>query len=59
LLDAEGVDCEVQGESGQETLGLGPLPGATGPMRLMVARENEEAARELLALQDEPTDTDE
>ena len=49
LLDAEGVECEVEGESGQETLGLGPFPGATGPMRLMVARKDEEAARGLLA----------
>lgn len=49
LLDAEGVECEVEGESGQETLGLGPLPGATGPMRLLVARKDEEAARGLLA----------
>ena len=49
LLDAEGIECEVLGESGQEALGLGPLPGATGPMQLMVAREDEEAARELLA----------
>jgi len=49
LLDAEGIECEVLGESGQETLGLGPLPGATGPMRLMVAPEDEEAARGLLA----------
>ena len=23
LLDAEGVECEIQGESGQEALGLG------------------------------------
>jgi hypothetical protein len=44
LLDAEGVECEVEGESG-----LGPLPGATGPMRLMVARKDENAARGLLA----------
>jgi hypothetical protein len=49
LLDAEGVECDVEGESGQETLGLGPLPGATGPMRLLVARKDEEAARGLLA----------
>jgi hypothetical protein len=49
LLDAEGVECEIEGESGQETLGLGPFPGATGPMRLMVARKDEEAARGLLA----------
>jgi len=48
LLDAEGIECEIQGESGQETLGLGPLPGVSGPMRLMVAREDEEAARGLL-----------
>ena len=59
LLDAEGVECEVQGESGQETLGLGPFPGATGPMRLMVARKDEEAARNLLAQPDEMADTDE
>ena len=49
LLDAEGIECEVLGESGQEALGLGPLPGATGPMQLMVAPEDEEAARSLLA----------
>jgi len=48
LLDAEGIECEVQGESGQEALGLGPFPGATGPMRLMVARSDGEAARGLL-----------
>ena len=48
LLDAEGIESEVQGESGQEVLGLGPLPGASGPMRLMVARKDEEAARGLL-----------
>jgi len=48
LLDAEGIECEIRGESGQETLGLGPLPGVGGPMRLMVAREDEEAARGLL-----------
>jgi hypothetical protein len=52
LLDAEGVLCEIQGESGQEILGLTPLPGVTGPMRLMVARKDEEAARELLAQDD-------
>lgn len=52
LLDAEGIECEIEGESGQETLGLGPLPGATGPMRLMVAHRDEEAARALLAQQD-------
>src|SRR5262245_49659263 len=45
LLDAEGIECEVEGESGQETLGLSPLPGVSGPMRLMVARKDEEAAR--------------
>ncbi len=59
LLDGEGVECEVQGESGQETLGLGPFPGATGPMRLMVARKDEEAARGLLAQPDDAADTDE
>jgi hypothetical protein len=59
LLDAEGVHCEIQGESGQETLGLGPLPGVTGPMRLMVAPEDEEAARGLLAQHDDAGDTDE
>ena len=48
LLDAEGIECEIEGESGQETLGLGPLPGASGPMRLMVARKDEKAARDLL-----------
>jgi len=48
LLDAEGIECEIQGESGQETLGVGPFPGASGPMRLMVARKDEEAARGLL-----------
>lgn len=58
LLDAEGVECEVQGESGQETLGLGPLPGATGPMRLLVAREDEEAARALLSQQESAADDD-
>jgi len=59
LLDAEGVECEVEGESGQETLGLGPLPGATGPMRLMVARKDQEAARGLLQQPGEAADTDE
>ena len=59
LLDAEGVECEVLGESGQETLGLGPLPGATGPMQLMVAREDEETARALLAQQVDATDAGE
>jgi putative signal transducing protein len=49
LLDAEGIECEVLGESGQEALGLDPLPGATGPMQLMVAPEDEEDARGLLA----------
>jgi hypothetical protein len=48
LLDAEGIENEVQGESGQEALGLGPLPGASGPLRLLVARKDEEAARGLL-----------
>jgi len=48
LLDAEGIECEILGESGQETLGAGPFPGASGPMRLMVARKDEEAARGLL-----------
>src|SRR5262249_7573715 len=56
LLDAEGIECEVEGESGQEVLGLDPLPGATGPMRLMVARADEEAARELLAQRIDATD---
>jgi hypothetical protein len=59
LLDAEGIECEVWGESGQETLGLGPLPGATGPMQLMVARKDEEAARDLLAQRDESAESDE
>ncbi len=59
LLDAEGVECEVRGESGEEMLGLGPFPGVTGPMRLMVAREDEEAARGLLTQQVDATDTDE
>jgi len=59
LLDAEGVECEVLGESGQEALGLGPLPGATGPMQLMVAREDEETARALLAQQVDATDAGE
>lgn len=59
LLDAEGVECQVGGESGQETLGLGPLPGATGPMRLLVARKDEEAARGLLAQPMDSTDADE
>ena len=59
LLDAEGIECEIRGESGEETLGLGPLPGATGPMRLMVAREDEEAARDLLEQQGGTADTDE
>ena len=59
LLDAEGVECQIEGESGQETLGLGPLPGATGPMRLMVARKDQEAARGLLAQHDEVVDSDE
>jgi putative signal transducing protein len=58
LLDAEGVECEVEGESGEETLGAGPLPGVTGPRRLMVARKDEEAARGLLAQQDGATDPD-
>ena len=49
LLEAEGIDCETQGEAGQEVFGLGPLPGATGPVRLLVARDDEEAARDLLA----------
>lgn len=48
LLDAEGIENEVQGESGQEALGLGPLPGVSGPRRLMVARKDEKAARGLL-----------
>jgi hypothetical protein len=48
LLDAEGIECEIQGESGQETLGLGPFPGASGPMRLIVARKDEKSARGLL-----------
>jgi len=59
LLDAEGVEFEVQGESGQEALGAGPFPGATGPIRLMVARKDEEAARGLLSQHFDATDTDE
>jgi hypothetical protein len=59
LLDAEGVACEIMGESGQETLGLGPLPGASGPTQLMVAREDEVAARELLAQRVDAGDADE
>ncbi len=59
LLDAEGIECEIQGESGQEALGLGPLPGATGPMRIMVTRADEEAARALLAQQDDTAATEE
>lgn len=59
LLDAERIACEIEGESGQETLGLGPLPGVTGPVRLMVARADEEAARALLAQQDAPAASDE
>jgi hypothetical protein len=49
LLEAEGIACETEGEAGQETLGAGPLPGATGSVRLLVAREDAEAARDLLA----------
>jgi hypothetical protein len=59
LLEAEGIECEIQGESGQETLGLGPLPGVTGPVRLMVAPEDEEDARALLAQQNATTGGDE
>ena len=58
LLDAEGIECEIQGESGREMLGLGPFPGATGPMRIMVMRKDEEAARGLLAQEDVPADPD-
>jgi hypothetical protein len=58
LLEAEGIECETHGESGQEVLGLGPLPGATGPVRLLVAAEDEEAARALLAQQSGPTAAD-
>ncbi len=49
LLEAEGIECETQGEAGQEVFGLTPLPGATGPARLLVARRDAEAARALLA----------
>lgn len=49
LLEAEGIECETHGEAGQEVFGLGPLPGATGPAMLLVARENAEAAQALLA----------
>lgn len=59
LLDAEGIACEVEGESARVTLGFDPLPGGTGPMRLMVARKDEEAARGLLAHHEEVADADE
>jgi hypothetical protein len=49
LLEAEGIYCQIQGEGPGEALGLGPLPGATGPMRLQVSRRDEEAARGLMA----------
>ena len=55
LLEAEGIECEVHGEAGQEIFGLGPLPGATGPVVLLVARENAEAASALLAQQEGAT----
>jgi hypothetical protein len=48
LLEAEGIECETQGEAGQEVGGLNPLPGATGPVRLLVAPGDERAARGLL-----------
>ncbi len=48
LLEAEGIECETQGEAGQEVFGLTPFPGAAGTVRLLVAREDLEAARALL-----------
>ena len=52
LLEAEGIECETEGEGGQEVGGLNPLPGATGPVRLMVAPEDKEEALELLSESD-------
>ena len=58
LLEAEGIECETQGEAGQEVFGLGPLPGATGTVRLLVAHDDAAAARALLAARKEPTTPD-
>jgi hypothetical protein len=49
LLEAEGIECETQGEAGQEVYGLSPFPGATGKVRLLVERGKARAALALLA----------
>ena len=57
LLDAEGIKCFVQGGESQSVFGASGLPGEVGgPMRLAVAREDEEPARALLAAQELASD---
>jgi hypothetical protein len=51
-LESEGMDYVAQGEGVQDFIGLGRVPSGynavTGPVRIQVAPENAERARELL-----------
>jgi Putative prokaryotic signal transducing protein len=56
-LDAEGIRYVVTGEEIQDLFGVGRFPArynaVTGPVRIQVAMENAERAREALAGLDE------
>jgi Putative prokaryotic signal transducing protein len=51
-LDANGIRYVVEGEGVQDLIGMGRFPGGynvlTGPVRIEVAAENAERAREAL-----------
>ena len=51
-LDARGIRYVVEGEGVQDLIGMGRFPGGynvlTGPVRIQVAAENAERAREAL-----------
>ena len=48
LLDAEGIECEIRESRDKRHWASARSRRASGPMRLMVARKDEEAARGLL-----------
>ncbi len=58
LLEAEGIPCGVENAAGERVWGWGGGPIQYGDLvhavRVVVARENEQAARELIAAQVPP-----